>query len=105
MDSLKPPKGPRKRSSTNQLHGQHCKRIETAYVAEDEDGGSEDISGLKAKLKLSREKKKEERELVYVQKDIRKRRRLFCCSCQTETGFDGDQCSECGHERCAVCLL
>ena len=58
-------------------------------------------------VQKSREKKEH-----WCQNPIRKRRRLWCCSCdrgrrkvQNDKEGGGGICADCGHSRCSECLL
>ena len=40
-----------------------------------------------------------------VERDIRMRGRMSCCSCKAHPAFaEGLLCDICGHEQCAVCM-
>ena len=45
---------------------------------------------------------------TYVEKEIRQRKRPYCCACEreciVEEDSEGLNCSRCGHDRCPVCL-
>ncbi|PVH73693.1 hypothetical protein DL98DRAFT_538121 [Cadophora sp. DSE1049] len=100
MDSLSLPEAPRKRRSTNQL-GNPSKRAETEraagdqqfageLVAENGPDGSEDIDALKEELKFDQKLSREAKgnpPAKYVLRAATFRRRLFCCSCEDETGY------------------
>jgi hypothetical protein len=63
----------------------------------------EDLELIKVKL----EKLKLEREdRISIPKKLRMRERLFCCSCEEDTGVAGEfECFSCKHIRCPACWV
>ena len=140
--SLQVPTALKKRKSGDEIKGRDSKKIAThlqdhkhghgldgnyskehnhtqAHDRESSDGHGQDIKSSEdfdrtqvlAEAREVVRKSREKRE-HWQQKQIRKRRRLWCCSCGKAAGMvqhdeegGGGICAECGHNRCSECLL
>jgi hypothetical protein len=53
-------------------------------------------------LKLKKIKRGMERE-PYAERQVRMRRKVFCCQCKSKTAYAKDKCLVCDHNRCLEC--
>lgn len=113
---LQPPRDQsRKRSSTGakreQSESRKHLRPERDEAKEDSMVEEEDLGPVRAKvekLKLERENRIVERQ--DIPRQVRKRVRFFCCSCEGNTGVEkGDtgefECFSCKHTKCPACWV
>jgi len=100
----------RKRSSTSakreQSEGRKYLRLER-IEAEEDDMAEDDLVQLRSAFKQVMLEKKAQRE-NRIPGEVRERLRIFCCSCEQNTGTKkGDtrefECTSCGHIKCPAC--
>lgn len=101
----------RKRSSTGAKREQSESRKHLRLEREEEDSmiKEEDLEPVRAKhekLKLERKNRMVERQ--DIPREVRKRVRFFCCSCEENTGVEKEdtgefECLSCKHTKCPAC--